>query len=74
MLKVVGECCTGMNVYPAHKFLNGLNGLKRGVKRPKTIPGRPSTLKTDDNVDRIANVTEVLDQLTEADFQHCFEQ
>ncbi|KAJ8947225.1 hypothetical protein NQ318_001512 [Aromia moschata] len=29
--------CTGMDVYPAHKILNGLNGLKRDVKRPKTI-------------------------------------
>ncbi|KAJ8963431.1 hypothetical protein NQ318_018911 [Aromia moschata] len=28
-----------MNVYPAHKFLNGLNGLKGDVKRPKTIRG-----------------------------------
>ncbi|KAJ8959884.1 hypothetical protein NQ318_011620 [Aromia moschata] len=28
---------TGINVYPAHKLLNGLNGLKRYVKRPKTI-------------------------------------
>ncbi|KAJ8944489.1 hypothetical protein NQ318_011746 [Aromia moschata] len=26
-----------MNVYPAHKFLNGLNGLKRDVKRSNTI-------------------------------------
>ncbi|KAJ8938835.1 hypothetical protein NQ318_000830 [Aromia moschata] len=31
------EKCSGMNVYPAHKFLNGLNGIKRDVKRPKTI-------------------------------------
>ncbi|KAJ8954149.1 hypothetical protein NQ318_005743 [Aromia moschata] len=29
--------CTGVNVYLAHKFLIGLNGLKRDVKRPKTI-------------------------------------
>ncbi|KAJ8942387.1 hypothetical protein NQ318_016635 [Aromia moschata] len=28
-----------MDVYPAHKFLNGLNGLKRDVKRPKPISG-----------------------------------
>ncbi|KAJ8955412.1 hypothetical protein NQ318_003510 [Aromia moschata] len=27
----------GMNFYPVHKFLNGLNGLKTDVKRPKTI-------------------------------------
>ncbi|KAJ8932711.1 hypothetical protein NQ318_016609 [Aromia moschata] len=26
-----------MNVYPAQKFLNGLNGLQRDVKRSKTI-------------------------------------
>ncbi|KAJ8951936.1 hypothetical protein NQ318_013602 [Aromia moschata] len=26
-----------MNVYPARTFLNGLNGLKKGVKRSKTI-------------------------------------
>ncbi|KAJ8957019.1 hypothetical protein NQ318_012191, partial [Aromia moschata] len=26
-----------MNVYLSYKFLNGLNGLKRDVKRPKTI-------------------------------------
>ncbi|KAJ8959152.1 hypothetical protein NQ318_022413, partial [Aromia moschata] len=34
--------CTGINVYPTHKFLNGLNE-KRDVKRPKTIraPGGP---------------------------------
>ncbi|KAJ8944153.1 hypothetical protein NQ318_013393, partial [Aromia moschata] len=39
-----------MNVYPAHKFLNELNGLKRDVKRPKTVrapdgPKRKRTLK-----------------------------
>ncbi|KAJ8948895.1 hypothetical protein NQ318_005517 [Aromia moschata] len=36
-----------MNVYPANKFLNCVNGLKRDVKRPKTIraPGRPSTIR-----------------------------
>ncbi|KAJ8950454.1 hypothetical protein NQ318_010332 [Aromia moschata] len=41
-----------MNVYPAHKFLNGLNGLKRDMKRPKTDPlsGRPSTSKKDGNI------------------------
>ncbi|KAJ8953064.1 hypothetical protein NQ318_013406 [Aromia moschata] len=41
--------CTGMNVYPAHKFLNSLNGLKRDVKRPKTIrapDGRQKRTKT----------------------------
>ncbi|KAJ8940831.1 hypothetical protein NQ318_003079, partial [Aromia moschata] len=32
-----GRKCTGMNVYQAHKFLNSLKGLKRDVKRPKTI-------------------------------------
>ncbi|KAJ8938535.1 hypothetical protein NQ318_005110 [Aromia moschata] len=26
-----------MNSYPAHKFLSGLDGLKRDVKQPKTI-------------------------------------
>ncbi|KAJ8952903.1 hypothetical protein NQ318_006520 [Aromia moschata] len=41
--------CTGMNVYPAHKFLNGLNGLKRDVKRPKTT-------KTDDNIKKIGKL------------------
>ncbi|KAJ8939241.1 hypothetical protein NQ318_015199 [Aromia moschata] len=38
---------TGMNVYLAHKFLNGLNGFKRDVKRPKTIraPGGPQHIR-----------------------------
>ncbi|KAJ8962715.1 hypothetical protein NQ318_001113 [Aromia moschata] len=40
-----------MNEYPAHKFLNGLNGLKRGVKRPKAI--RASTSKTDENNEKL---------------------
>ncbi|KAJ8954147.1 hypothetical protein NQ318_005741 [Aromia moschata] len=35
--KVATKKCTGMDVYPAHKFLNGLNGLKRDMKRQKTI-------------------------------------
>ncbi|KAJ8960621.1 hypothetical protein NQ318_013913, partial [Aromia moschata] len=35
--ELVKKKCTGMNVYPAHTFLNGLNGLKRDVKRPKMI-------------------------------------
>ncbi|KAJ8943596.1 hypothetical protein NQ318_006598 [Aromia moschata] len=43
--------CTGMNVYPARKVLNDLNGLKRDVKRPKTIcapdgPQRQKRTKT----------------------------
>ncbi|KAJ8961765.1 hypothetical protein NQ318_021366 [Aromia moschata] len=39
--------CTGINVYPAHKFLNGLNGLKKDVKRLKTIraPDGPQSQK-----------------------------
>ncbi|KAJ8942337.1 hypothetical protein NQ318_005329 [Aromia moschata] len=81
-----------MNVYPAHKFLNSLNGLKRNVKRPKTICA--PDVKTDENIEKIglldtvtlkgtrfesveavkAKRTGVLNQLTEADFQHCFQQ
>ncbi|KAJ8942211.1 hypothetical protein NQ318_021099 [Aromia moschata] len=36
-----------MNAYSAHTFLNGLNGLKRDVKRPKTIrtPNGPQRQK-----------------------------
>ncbi|KAJ8948336.1 hypothetical protein NQ318_019321 [Aromia moschata] len=109
---------------PAHKFLNGLNGLKRNVKRPRRIRApddpqrqkRTKTLKKPfaqkwrqnscpeqkesrmnihadilDNIDTDpglldtvtlkwarfesveavkAKATEVLNQLTEADFQH----
>ncbi|KAJ8960142.1 hypothetical protein NQ318_003862 [Aromia moschata] len=40
--------CTEINVYPAHQFLNGLNGLKRDVKRPKTIRA------PDENIDGTA--------------------
>ncbi|KAJ8956913.1 hypothetical protein NQ318_014331 [Aromia moschata] len=53
--KTFTEKCTGINVYPAHKFLNGLNGLKRDVKRPKT-PGWPSTPKKDENIEKSALV------------------
>ncbi|KAJ8962675.1 hypothetical protein NQ318_001070 [Aromia moschata] len=127
-----------MNVYPAHKFLNGLDGLKRDVKRPKTIraldgPQRQKRTKTlestknvfarfcmnrsicakmvpkllipeqkesrinicadilnnidtdpglldtvitcDESVEAVkAKAAEVLNQLTEAAFQHCFQQ
>ncbi|KAJ8944814.1 hypothetical protein NQ318_013150 [Aromia moschata] len=82
-----------MNVYPAHKFLNGLHGLKRDVKRPKTIrapdgPQRQKRTKTlkklvksalkgtrFESVEAVkAKATEVLNQLTEADFQHCIQQ
>ncbi|KAJ8963221.1 hypothetical protein NQ318_018687, partial [Aromia moschata] len=60
--------CTGINFYPADKFLNGLTGLQRDVKRPKTIRALdgPQPVK--------AKATEVLNQLTKADFQHCFQQ
>ncbi|KAJ8944425.1 hypothetical protein NQ318_002121 [Aromia moschata] len=37
-------------------------------------PGRPSTSKTDENIEKIAKATEVPNQLTEADFQHRFQQ
>ncbi|KAJ8958891.1 hypothetical protein NQ318_019659 [Aromia moschata] len=47
--------CTGMNVYPAHKFINGLNGLKRDVKRQKTIRA-PSTSKTDEKIEKIGKL------------------
>ncbi|KAJ8941322.1 hypothetical protein NQ318_017862 [Aromia moschata] len=41
-----------MTVYPANKFLNG---LKRDLKRPKTIraPGRPSTSKTEETLKKL---------------------
>ncbi|KAJ8934901.1 hypothetical protein NQ318_007107 [Aromia moschata] len=48
-------------------------------------PGRPSTSKTDENIEKNwghdssveavkAKATEILNQLTEANFQHCFQQ
>ncbi|KAJ8953226.1 hypothetical protein NQ318_015804 [Aromia moschata] len=50
-----------MNVYPAHKFLNGLNGLRRDVKRPKTIhaPDGPQRQKR--------KKTQKIDKLTRED-------
>ncbi|KAJ8951691.1 hypothetical protein NQ318_012233 [Aromia moschata] len=44
-----------MNAYPAHKFLNGLNVIKRDVKRPKTIraPDGHQRQKTDENIEKI---------------------
>ncbi|KAJ8960962.1 hypothetical protein NQ318_020264 [Aromia moschata] len=82
MLKeVYGNEC----LFRTHKFLNGLNGLKRDVKRSKTIraPDGPQrlldmvTLKGArfESVEAVkAKATEVLNQLTEADFEHCFQQ
>ncbi|KAJ8952916.1 hypothetical protein NQ318_006533 [Aromia moschata] len=50
--------CTGMNVYHAHTFLNGLNGLKRDVKRPKTIraPDGPQRQKRTNTLKKIGKL------------------
>ncbi|KAJ8959822.1 hypothetical protein NQ318_011554 [Aromia moschata] len=42
--------CTGINVYPAHTFWNGLNGLKRDMKRPKTIRAPDGPQLTADSI------------------------
>ncbi|KAJ8944200.1 hypothetical protein NQ318_014562 [Aromia moschata] len=45
-----------MHVYPAHKFWNGLNGLKKDVKQPKTIraPDGPQRQKRTKTLKKIA--------------------
>ncbi|KAJ8939802.1 hypothetical protein NQ318_022733, partial [Aromia moschata] len=45
-----------MIVYPAHKFLNSLNGLKRNVKRTKSIraPDDPQRQKRTKTLKKIA--------------------
>ncbi|KAJ8962833.1 hypothetical protein NQ318_001233 [Aromia moschata] len=59
MLNVQMEKCTRMNAYPAHKFLNGLNGLKTDVKRPKTIraPNDPQRQKRTKTSKKIGKLT-----------------
>ncbi|KAJ8948330.1 hypothetical protein NQ318_019315 [Aromia moschata] len=49
--------CTGMNDYPARQFLNGLNGLKRDVKRQKTIraPDSPQRQKRTKTLKKLIN-------------------
>ncbi|KAJ8959823.1 hypothetical protein NQ318_011556 [Aromia moschata] len=51
MLKEV----TGMNVYPAHKFFEWFKRFKEGRETTEDDPhpGRPSTSKTDENIEKI---------------------
>ncbi|KAJ8947912.1 hypothetical protein NQ318_005139 [Aromia moschata] len=50
--------CTGMNLYPSYKFLNGLNDLMRNVKRSKTIraPDGPQRQKRTNTLKKIGKL------------------
>ncbi|KAJ8944514.1 hypothetical protein NQ318_011772 [Aromia moschata] len=58
--------CTGMNVYSAHKFLNGLNGLKRDVQPPKMIhaPDGPQRQKRTNTLKKLVNQSAKIDVYT----------